>query len=272
MRSLNEEIILLKERLVPFMEQEVYKPKSNSLKTFLEKEDQDQKLKKKKRYNPDFLDYSNKMVFKWQAKVDEPMEALPGSSSSLGTCTLLPVPLTQIPHHSVVDSSIRATGQRNQYPSHTLSGYTMGKPKKSKNKARKIVSQPIRNNDHYREDTNSYVPRGGAPPHYDNDRAYYEQADHRDTHRSPYRDHKWHVQTRCDPRDSYNRPSGYTPRDNHIPIYNRFTPLVHHQRDRPEDEPVISRHPSDTGKIMIHHPILKEMKQHVFFPGPLRDP
>lgn len=103
------------------------------------------------------------MVFKWQVRVDEGMEVLPGPNSSSGTCILLPAPSTQIPSLPIVDSTIRTTGQGNQYPVHIPPGYTMVKSKKNKNKPRKNVSQPVRTNVHHREDMNSYASRSGAP-------------------------------------------------------------------------------------------------------------
>lgn len=90
LKSLNDEIIAVKNKLGPFKEQDLYKQKSDQLRLFLEKEDHDQKIKKKKKYNQDLADYSNKVIFKWQIKVDDPME---GDEAGAYSTTAPPQPL-----------------------------------------------------------------------------------------------------------------------------------------------------------------------------------
>ena len=69
LKRLDDEIILIKEKLTPFMSSEEYTVKSQSLLKILEKEEREQKIKKKKKFNRDFGDYHNNIVFEWQKKL-----------------------------------------------------------------------------------------------------------------------------------------------------------------------------------------------------------
>lgn len=65
LKSPNNEVGLVREKLSSLRDHEVYKQKPDQLKLFLAKEDSEQKIKKKKKYNRDLADYSNKVVFRW---------------------------------------------------------------------------------------------------------------------------------------------------------------------------------------------------------------
>lgn len=71
---LDIEINIIKAKLTPFKENQEYTRKSESLKTLLIKEESEQKLKKRRKYNRDAKDYRDNLVFKWQvpASTDPP--------------------------------------------------------------------------------------------------------------------------------------------------------------------------------------------------------
>lgn len=66
---LDEEIKTIKDKLTPFKESTDYQDKSSSLLKILDKEDKDQRIKKKKKYNRDLGDYQGVVVFEWQKKL-----------------------------------------------------------------------------------------------------------------------------------------------------------------------------------------------------------
>lgn len=69
--KLDDEIKNIKEKLHPYMGSEEYSVKSQSLMKILEKEDKDQRIKKKKKFNRNLSDYHGKIVFDWQKKLLE---------------------------------------------------------------------------------------------------------------------------------------------------------------------------------------------------------
>lgn len=64
--SLDFEINTIKSKLFPFKNEPEYIQKSDTLKAILIKEETEQKIKKKKKYNRDKKDYKDNVVFKWQ--------------------------------------------------------------------------------------------------------------------------------------------------------------------------------------------------------------
>lgn len=66
---LHEEIRQIKDKLTPFQSGEEYLDRSKNLLKFLEKEDREQKIKKRKKYNRDIADYESHIVFEWQKKI-----------------------------------------------------------------------------------------------------------------------------------------------------------------------------------------------------------
>lgn len=82
----------IKEKLLPFRDSEEYKERSMNLKKTLEKEENKQKLKKKKKYNRDMEDYQTGIVFEWQNKIVLELQAannpLPGRDPNKSVNTL----------------------------------------------------------------------------------------------------------------------------------------------------------------------------------------
>lgn len=66
---LDEEIKGIKDKMSPLRESNEYKERSLSLLTLLEKEERDQRVKKRKKFNRDLLDYQGAVVFEWQKKL-----------------------------------------------------------------------------------------------------------------------------------------------------------------------------------------------------------
>lgn len=201
---------------------EIYQHKSDHLRQFLEKEDNDQKMKKKKKYNCDFADYSNKVVFKWQIKVDEPME----SGEYTIPPTALPQPSsTPFPTFAMPYSSHSKGNDMNSRKGYNFGdnhrGSITSKPKPTINKLNGTkprqsgAFQPANQNHPVCRD----ATRGGYPPQ-----------------RTPYRENynqqgQW--EHRGDPRDSVNQygqsSNRQPPRGNQVPLRNRFAPLSYHQ-------------------------------------------
>lgn len=69
--KLDEEIKSIKDKLLPHKDSDEYRDKSQNLLKILEKEDKDQKIKKKKKYNRDLLDYHGNIVSDWQKNLLE---------------------------------------------------------------------------------------------------------------------------------------------------------------------------------------------------------
>lgn len=64
--TLDSEINNIRSKLTPFKGETEYMQKSEALKSILIKEELEQKIKKKRKYNRDIKDYSDNVVFKWQ--------------------------------------------------------------------------------------------------------------------------------------------------------------------------------------------------------------
>lgn len=66
---LDLEIKTLKDNLLPYKESEEYRERTSNLIKTLDKEEREQKIKKRKKYNRDFEDYQASVVFEWQKKL-----------------------------------------------------------------------------------------------------------------------------------------------------------------------------------------------------------
>lgn len=66
---LDTEIRTIKDKLSPNKESDEYRKRSLNLLKVLEKEDKEQRIKKKKKYNRDLANYQNSVVFEWQRKL-----------------------------------------------------------------------------------------------------------------------------------------------------------------------------------------------------------
>ena len=67
--KLDNEIKTLKETMSSHKESDEYKDRSSNLLKILDREEKEQKIKKKKKYNRDFSDYQSSLVFEWQKKL-----------------------------------------------------------------------------------------------------------------------------------------------------------------------------------------------------------
>lgn len=246
LKTLNDEICSVRDKLSPLKFHDVYKQKSDHLRLFLEKEDNDQKIKKKRKYNRDLADYSNQVVFKWQIKTDEPMEG-EGMNIPPTVPTQPPPPLlsnTTVPLIQAGGDNVR--GHRGYIPRDGYNSYGSTKPKhNNKNKSKK------NNNNHYRQSGGSQPPQ-----QYDNFSGRLDLYSQRTpygndlpTQRTPYRndlppqrtpyrnDYKYQKsrEYREDPRDSVNhhrgRPYRGTPGNGGVPLRNRFAPLSYYQEE-----------------------------------------
>lgn len=65
---IDKEIKDIREKLLPFKATPEYYSLSTNLKTHLEKEEKEQRVKKQKKYTRDASDYKNHQVFSWQSK------------------------------------------------------------------------------------------------------------------------------------------------------------------------------------------------------------
>lgn len=63
---LDSEINNIKSKLMPFKSESEYMQRSDALKSIFNKEESEQKMKKKRKYNRDVKDYSDNVVFRWQ--------------------------------------------------------------------------------------------------------------------------------------------------------------------------------------------------------------
>lgn len=228
LKYLNDEVALVRDKLLQFKDQEIYKSKSDQLRQFLEKEDSDQRNKKKKKYNRDLADYSNKMVFKWQIATDEPTE-----SEIMDTQHQLPSLSAQAHLPSGV-APLPATQTNNR-------GHPSTKPKTFKGNAKPISQGGSR-----------YGALRGPPLRENNRGNYASKPTNKNFQQSNEREYRdiprGHPQRsrdfERDPRDYAPMSHAHTPRSGGIPLSNRFTPLSYHQDNFEGDEHVISRHPN----------------------------
>lgn len=111
MARLDLEIKTLKDNLLPYKESEEYRERTSNLIKTLDKEEKEQKIKKRKKYNRDFENYQASIVFEWQKKLaaeqavhtDSRMEAITQGDDTLGATpsAIQHLPLTHQPQKNI---------------------------------------------------------------------------------------------------------------------------------------------------------------------------
>lgn len=248
LKNLNDEVSAVKDKLMAYKDHEIYKQKSDHLRQTLEKEDNDQKNKKKKKYNRDLADYSNKTVFKWQTLIGN-------STGDTEIANHHPFPLQPPPPSFDGDVRPPPLVDSNRGRPHNISsprayqrGQSISKPKTFRNNEGPMTyrnppqSTPQRSQ-HRKPPFRGYSQ--GTFPHKRNPSTDYPRQGSRDS--------------RGDPRDYYQNSYGnratyanspsisqdyYYPQERQIPLQNRFAPLSQYSDPYFEDNPVISRHPN----------------------------
>lgn len=231
---LDLEIKTLKDSLLPYKNGEEYKERTSSLIKTLDKEEREQKIKKRKKYNRDYDDYQASLVFEWQKKImaeqtahsDPRMEAITQGEECPDTA---PTSSQQLPRtHQTQQTSKKQSrnvrgdkrGRRASYqsPLRVRGMPGGGYPKKLTGDH---TLPPQRRNGHYEY----------GSPHYKGpfrDQGREHQYPRREIDRTPYYDHG--------PNRHYDyeyryRDRTYSERDNdygydfRIDTQNRFFPL-----------------------------------------------